>query len=98
MLITGGQNYNVYREPAFEEEACAFFRSRLKLEAPDLSSGGRLLLTADHHFYHGNILKRCPERGRLIQATSPALRIFFPFRAATSAATFTNRGEDWGPL
>ena len=57
----------MYREPSFEEEANALVRSRSKLEAPDLTSGGRLFFTADHHFYHGNILKRCPERGRLFK-------------------------------
>lgn len=51
--------------PTFAKVLGAFFRPMRKVELPEPSAGRKVYLSADHHLFHTNILKHCPERGRL---------------------------------
>lgn len=54
--------------PNLSEVLKAHFAGKARLELPELKEGRRVFLSADHHLFHSNILKHCPERGRLFAA------------------------------
>ncbi len=64
---TGGSNPFRNGAPSFEKALGAFFRPMRKVELPEPPAGRKVYLSADHHLFHTNILKHCPERGRLFR-------------------------------